>query len=57
MHDAVAEQLLKVIEGNPVIKKMEFANNVNYDIRDALDTVMRKRNKAKAAKKTKRSKK
>jgi hypothetical protein len=34
---------------------MEFANNVSYDLRDALDTVLRKRTKKKGvAKKTKK---
>ena len=47
MSDMIAEQLLKAIEGNAVIKKMEFANNVNYDMRDALDTIVRKRAKSK----------
>lgn len=45
MHDEIAEQLLKAIALNPKIKKMEFPNNVRYDLRDALDTVLRKRNK------------
>ena len=44
MHDEIAEQLLKAIALNPKIKKMEFPNNVRYDLRDALDTVLRKRN-------------
>lgn len=47
IHNDVAEQLLKAVEMNPIIKKTEFANNVSYDIRDALDTILRKRNKGK----------
>ena len=35
---------------------MEFPNNVSYDLRDALDTILRKRNKTKA-KKAKKQKK
>ena len=45
MHNEIAEQLLKSIEGNPTIRKMEFANNVHYDLRDSLDTIVRKRQK------------
>lgn len=33
---------------------MEFANNVSYDLRDALDTIIRKRNKGKKGGKIKK---
>lgn len=54
MHNGLAVVLLKAIGGNPRIKKMEFANNVSYQLRDELDTILRKRNKDKKGKKTKR---
>lgn len=34
---------------------MEFANNVSYDLRDALDTIVRKRNKSKKGGKPKKA--
>ena len=45
MHDDIADSLLKVIQINPVIRKIEFSSNVSYPIRDQLDTILRKRNK------------
>jgi hypothetical protein len=51
MDDGLALLLLKAIGGNIRIKKMEFANNVSYQLRDELDTVLRKRNKDKKGKK------
>lgn len=56
MHSLIAEQLLKVIEGNLTIRKMEFPNNVSYDLRDTLDTILRKRNKTKVKKPKKQKK-
>ena len=34
MHDDIADSLLKVIQINPVIRKIEFSSNVSYPIRD-----------------------
>ena len=34
MHTSIATRLLKSISINPRIRKMEFANNVAYEIRD-----------------------
>lgn len=44
--------MLSAVEGSKNIKKMEFPNNVKYELRDHLDTIIRARNK-----KTKKGKK
>lgn len=54
MDNSLAVLLLKAIDGNIRIKKIEFANNVSYQLRDELDTVLRKRNKDKKGKKGKK---
>jgi len=54
MHDSLAVILLKAIGSNPKIKKMEFANSVSYQLRDELDTILRKRNKEKKGKRSKK---
>jgi predicted outer membrane protein len=56
MHNEIAEQLLKAIEGNITIRKMEFSSNVSYALRDALDSVIRKRGKKRAGKKAAKKK-
>jgi hypothetical protein len=56
MHDTLAVMLLKAVGGNSRIKKMEFANNVAYQLRDELDSILRKRNKGNREKKTNRAK-
>lgn len=47
MSSEIARDLLKAIEMNVSIRKMEFANNVDYELRDTLDSVLRKRGKGK----------
>ena len=41
--DDAAFMLFETIEENPAIKDVEFNNNVNYELRENLDTLMRKR--------------
>ena len=38
-----AIMLFEVIEENPNIKDVEFNNNVDYELRETLDTIMRRR--------------
>jgi hypothetical protein len=57
MDNGLAVLLLKAIGGNTRIKKMEFANNVSYQLREELDTVLRKRNKERKGIKAKKAKK
>lgn len=45
LHDGIADQMLKAVEANPKIRSLEFPTNVAYELRDELDTILRKRNK------------
>lgn len=37
--------MLSAVEGSKNIKKMEFPNNLKYELREQLDTIIRARNK------------
>ena len=43
MSDLLAQKLYSAIENNPTIKNIEFPNCVMYELRDGLDTIVRKR--------------
>ena len=57
MPDIIGERVLKAVETNPHLRNVTLPGNVNYDLREELDTIMRKRAKIKLKPKKSKSKK
>lgn len=48
--------MLSIVDNSKNIKKIEFPNNVKYELRDSLDAIIRGRNKKPKKKQTKQTK-
>ena len=57
MSDHVGQLVMDLVDYNKKIKEIQLPNNVSYDIRDELDTILRKRNKKKGGNKSPTKKK
>lgn len=53
IHNEIALEMLSIVENSKNIKKIEFPNNVKYELRDSLDAIIRGRNKKPKKKQTK----